>query len=39
MSAVSRLKKILTWTIMSTAVLAVTVTSIANATVDRAFGF
>ena len=39
MSAVSRLKKILTWTIMSTAVLAVTVTSIANATEDRAFGF
>jgi spore germination cell wall hydrolase CwlJ-like protein len=39
MSAVSRLKKILTWTIMSTAVLALTVTSIANATEDRAFGF
>jgi spore germination cell wall hydrolase CwlJ-like protein len=39
MSAVSRLKKILTWTIMSTAVLAITVTSIANATEDRAFGF
>ena len=39
MSEFSRLKKILTWTIMSTAVLAVTVTSIANATEDRAFGF
>ena len=35
----SRLKKILTWTIMSTAVLASTVTSIASGNEDRAFGF
>ena len=39
MSGISRLKKILTWTIMSTAVLAVTVTSIASGNEDRAFGF
>jgi spore germination cell wall hydrolase CwlJ-like protein len=36
MSEFSRLKKILTWTIMSTTVLA---TTLANATEDRAFGF
>jgi len=35
MSEFSRLKKILTWTIMSTTVLA---TSLSNATEDRAFG-
>ena len=39
MSEFSRLKKILTWTIMSTAVLALTVTSIASGNQDRAFGF
>jgi spore germination cell wall hydrolase CwlJ-like protein len=39
MSGISRLKKILTWTIMSTAVLALTVTSIASGSEDRAFGF
>ena len=39
MSGISRLKKILTWTIMSTAVLALTATSIASSNEDRAFGF
>ena len=40
MSGISRLKKILTWTIMSTAVLALTATPMmTNATEDRAFGF
>jgi spore germination cell wall hydrolase CwlJ-like protein len=39
MSEFSRLKKILTWTIMSTAVLALTVTSMASGNEDRAFGF
>jgi spore germination cell wall hydrolase CwlJ-like protein len=40
MSEFSRLKKILTWTIMSTTVLALTATPlITNATEDRAFGF
>ncbi len=39
MSGISRLKKILTWTIMSTVVLALTVTSIASGNQDRAFGF
>jgi hypothetical protein len=38
MSEFSRLKKILTWTIMSTAVLALTVTSVASGNQDRAFG-
>jgi hypothetical protein len=32
MSGISRLKKILTWTIMSTAVLALTATPMINAT-------
>ena len=39
MSVFTRFKKILTWTIMSTAVLALTVTSIASGNEDRAFGF
>ena len=39
MSVFTRFKKILTWTIMSTAVLALTVTSIASGNQDRAFGF
>ena len=39
MSVFTRFKKILTWTIMSTAVLALTVTSIASGSEDRAFGF
>ena len=39
MSVFTRFKKILTWTIMSTAVLALTVTSTASGNQDRAFGF
>ena len=38
MSVISRVKKILTWTIMSTTVIAINL-SIADAAEDRAFGF
>ena len=39
MSVFTRVKKILTWTIMSTAVLAVSVATPTAASEDRAFGF
>ena len=39
MSVFTRFKKILTWTIMSTAVLAITVATPTSGSEDRAFGF